>query len=377
MVINQTRLFATFTELCAIDSEPTCERLMADRMTRQLQSLGFSVSEDGTGERIGGTAGNLYARLEGNAAGEPLLFSCHLDRVAPGNGVKPRIEGDYISSDGTTVLGADDAAGLAAILEGITALKEAGKPYPTIELVLTVAEELALVGSGWFDLSQVSSRIGFILDAGGPIGEIVLQAPEQINFSAVFHGRSAHAGFAPEEGVSAIQIAGTAISRMGLLRIDAETTANIGSIYASGPTNIVPDRCELQGEVRSLQPAKVQAHAAALTAVMETAAREYGGTVEVDRKPCYPAYKLKEDCEPAGRAARAAGKIGVPVRFKATGGGSDANIFNSRGLPSVVLSCGYEKVHTTDERIPLKQLALLAEWVLAIIADGRNGEADQ
>jgi tripeptide aminopeptidase len=368
-MINKKRLFATFMELCSIDSEPTCERLMADRMTGQLKVLGFSVSEDGTGEKIGGNAGNLYARLEGTAAGEPLLFSCHLDRVVPGNGVKPRIEGDYIVSDGTTVLGADDASGLAAILEGITVLRETGRSYPSIELVLTVAEELALVGSGYFDISRVTSRIGFILDAGGPVGEIVVQAPEQIKFKAVFHGRSAHAGFAPEQGISAIQIAAAAISRMGLLRIDAETTANIGSIQASGPTNIVPARCELHGEVRSLDPAKVRSHIAGLSDVMQAAAQEYGGSVEIGIEPCYPAYKLNEDCEPARRAARAAGKIGVPVRFKATGGGSDANIFNSRGLPSVVLSCGYEKVHTTEERIPLAQLALLAEWVLAIIDD--------
>ena len=368
-MINKERLFATFIELCAIDSEPTCERLMADRLTGQLTSLGFLVTEDDTAGKIGGTAGNLYARLEGTSAGEPLLFSCHLDRVVPGNGVKPRIEGDYIVSDGTTVLGADDASGLAAVLEGITALIQANRPYPTIELVLTVSEELALVGSRHFDVSQVASPVGFILDAGGPVGEIVIQAPEQIKFTAVFHGRKAHAGFAPEAGISAIQVAGVAISRMGLLRIDEETTANIGSIFTSGPTNIVPDRCELQGEVRSLQSAKVQSHAASLVEVMERTAHEFGGTVEISIVPCYPAYTLDRNSEPAGRAARAAVGIGVPVRFKSTGGGSDANIFNSRGLPSVVLSCGYEKVHTTEERIPLAQLVLLAEWVLAIICD--------
>ena len=368
-MINRDRLFTTFLELCSIDSEPTCERLMADRLTAQLTALGCIVTEDHAGEKIGGTAGNLYARLEGTSAGEPLLFSCHMDRVVPGNGVVPRIEGNFIVSDGTTVLGADDASGLAAVLEAITVLKETGRPYPTIELVLTVAEELALVGSGYFDIAQVSSRTAFILDAAGPVGEIVIQAPEQIKFTAVFQGRSAHAGFAPQEGVSAIQIAGVAISRMPILRIDAETTANIGSIFAAGPNNIVPDRCELHGEVRSLDPVKVRSHVATLTEIMHTAAREYGGSVTISTVPCYPAYKLGEQSEPASRASRAAGKIGVPVRFKSTGGGSDANIFNSRQLPSAVLSCGYEKVHTTEERIPLDQLVLLAEWVLAIIDD--------
>lgn len=369
-MIDHNRLFNIFMELCAIDSEPTRERLMADRLTEQLTSLGFVVSEDDTGNKIGGNAGNLYARLEGTAAGDALLFSCHMDRVVPGMNVKPRIEGDYIVSDGTTVLGADDASGLAALLEGITVLKQSGGAHPTIELLLTVAEELSLVGSRHFDTTQVSSRTGFVLDAGGGVGEIVLQAPEHIKFTAVFHGRSAHAGFAPEQGIPAIQIAATAITRMELLRIDAETTANIGSISAIGPTNIVQDKCELQGEVRSLVPAKVKSHMEILSNVMQTAAAEYGGTVTIDTETSYQAYQLQEDSEPVCRAAQAAATIGVPVRYKATGGGSDANYFNSRGLPTVVLSCGYEKVHTTAERIPLKQLVLLTEWVLAIIGNG-------
>lgn len=371
-MINHTRLLSTFMGLCATDSEPTRERLMADRLTEQLTSLGFTVSEDDTGQKIGGSAGNMYARLEGTAPGEALLFSCHMDRVVPGVNVRPRLEGDYIVSDGTTVLGADDASGLAALLEGITVLKETGTAHPTIELVLTVAEELSLVGSKHFDTAQVSSRIGFVLDAGGDVGEIVLQAPEHMKFTAVFHGRSAHAGFAPEYGISAIQIAASAINRMALLRIDAETTANLGSISATGPTNIVQDRCELQGEVRSLTPRKVQSHMAALSVIMQTAASEYGGIVTIEAETSYQAYQLREDSEPVRRAALAATAVGVPVSYKATGGGSDANYFNSRGLPTVVLSCGYERVHTTAERIPVKQLVLLTEWVFAIISMGVN-----
>jgi tripeptide aminopeptidase len=369
-MINRQRLIGTFMELCTIDSEPKGERLMADRLTELLTDLGFTVSEDDTGDRIGGNAGNLLARLPGTGPGEPLFFSCHMDRVTPGIGVKPRLEGGYIVSDGTTVLGADDACGLAALLEGVTVLRETGTPHPTLELVLTVAEELALVGSSHWDTGLLTSRTGFVVDAAGPVGEIVVQAPEQVKFSAVFHGRSAHAGFAPEEGVSAIQVAAAAITRMPLLRIDPETTANIGTIVASGPTNIVAARCELHGEVRSLDPAKVQAQLAAIRAAMEGAAAESGARVEIGTVPCYPAYRLAETSAPAVRAARAARQIGVATRFTATGGGSDANIFNSKGLEAVVLSCGYEQVHTTAERISPEQLELLARWVLAIMTGG-------
>ena len=367
-MINRERLYARFMELCAIDSEPTRERLLADRLATLLAELGCTVTEDDTGEKIGGSAGNLVACLAGTGPGTPLLFSCHMDRVVPGVGVKPRIEGEFIVSDGTTVLGADDAAGLATLLEGLTVIREQGLPHPPIEIVLTVAEELALVGSSHLDTGRLTSRCGFVLDAGGPIGEIVVQAPEQAKINAVFHGKSSHAGFAPEEGISAIQMAAAAVGRMRLLRIDAETTANIGTIHAAGPTNIVCDRCELQAETRSLDPAKLRAQVNGMTEAMESAAREFGGSVEINVVPCYPSYRLAEDAGPARRAAEAARKIGVPVLFKPTGGGSDANIFNHRGIPAVVLSCGYEKVHTTEERIALKQLALLAEWVVAIIA---------
>ncbi|HEY6008361.1 MAG TPA: M20/M25/M40 family metallo-hydrolase, partial [Geobacteraceae bacterium] len=301
-MINKERLYSRFMELCAIDAESTRERLLADRLTELLAEIGGIVTEDDTGAKIGGTAGNLIVRLAGTGPGEPLLFSCHMDRVVPGVGVKPRIEGDFIVSDGTTVLGADDAAGLAAVLEALTTLRERNIPHPPLEIVLTVAEELALVGSRHLDTDQLVARCGFVLDAGGAIGEIVVQAPEQVKMRAVFRGRSAHAGFAPEQGVSAIQMAAAAIGRMKLLRIDAETTANIGSISASGPTNIVADRCELQAEARSLDPAKLRAQVAGMTEALEGAATEFGGRVEISVVPCYPAYRLAEDAAPAQRA---------------------------------------------------------------------------
>lgn len=376
MTIHTDRLCATFMDLCATDSESKRERLLADKLKERLAELGFFVVEDDAGERIGGTAGNLFARLPGTVEGEPILFSCHMDRVTPGTGVKPRLDGGYVVSDGTTVLGADDAAGIAAIIEGVRSLREQDIPRPPIELIFTVAEELGLLGSPHFDIGQVTAPYAFVLDASGPVGEIVVQAPEQVKIRAIFHGRKAHAGFAPEEGISAIQMAAAAIGRMKLLRIDPETTANIGTITASFPTNIVPDRCELEAEARSLSPDKLRAQTDSMRQAMDAAAAEFGGTVEIMETPCYRAYHLPEDAPAAAHAARAAGRTGVPFRFKATGGGSDANIFNSKGFPSVVLSCGYEGVHTTGERMSVDQLALLARWVVELILENcRQGES--
>ena len=372
-IINAERLLNTFLELCAIDAEPTRERPMADRLTSLLMERGFAVNEDDTGSRLGGNAGNLYATLPGTGPGETLLFSCHMDRVAPGTGVKPHREGDYIVSDGSTVLGADDVAGLAAVLEGITAVQEQGLSHPPLEILFSVAEELSLQGIEQFDASRIISRCGFVLDAGGPVGEIVVTAPEQVRLSAVIHGRAAHSGIAPEDGVSAIQIAAKAISRMPLMRIDEETTANIGSIRADGPTNIVSDRCELSAEARSTDPARLAVQVAAMQQALEEAASEAGGQVEINVRSNYRSYRLDPASEPVRRADTAARCLGLPVRHRSTGGGSDANFFNEWGIPTAVLCCGFEKVHTCQERMPVSQLTLLAQWVAAILTGSDEG----
>ena len=370
--INAKRLLNTFMELCSIDAEPTRERAMADRLTRFLTDLGCTVCEDDAGSRLGGNAGNLYATLPGTRPGEALLFSCHMDRVVPGCGVKPQLAGEYIVSDGSTVLGADDVAGLAAILEGITAVQEQGQPHPPLEMLFSVAEELSLQGIEQFDASRIVSRCGFVLDAGGPVGEVVVKAPEQVRLSAVIRGRAAHAGIAPQEGVSAIQIAASAIAGMKLLRIDDETTANIGSIRADGPTNIVSDRCEISAEVRSTDPARLAVQVAAMELALEEAARAAGGQVEINVRSNYRSYRLDPASDPVRRASAAARCLGFTVRHRSTGGGSDANFLNERGIPTAVLCCGYEKVHTCEERIAVAELMRLAQWVAVILTGGEE-----
>jgi tripeptide aminopeptidase len=366
-LVNRERVTELLIELCIINSGSRAERLMADALRLKLESLGFAVHEDGAGEKVGGDAGNLYARLPGTGDGAPLLFTSHMDRVTPGFNIKPHLEGDVVVSDGTTILGADDAAGLAAIIEAVQVLKEKELPHPTIELALTICEEVGLQGARHLDFDWFTAKTGFALDAGGKVGEIVVQAPSQAKINATFHGRAAHAGVAPEKGISAIQLAALAISRMRLLRIDEETTSNIGSLVADGPTNIVPQTCKLVAEARSLSQEKLEMQVAHLTEVMEQAAGELGGTVAVEVARSYTAYDLAADSAPVQMAQRAAKLIGVQPTLASTGGGSDANIFNGNGIPMAVLGVGYEEIHSTRERMPVDQLVGLAAWTLAII----------
>jgi tripeptide aminopeptidase len=366
-LVNRDRITKLLMDLCATDSGSRNERQMADKLKPMLADLGFTVTEDDAGAKVGGNAGNLYARLAGTAAGEPLLFSAHMDRVTPGLGVKPSIVDGKIVSDGTTILGADDAAGIAAVLETVQVLKERNLPYPTLELALTIGEEVGLLGARNLDYGYFTSKLGFALDSGGPVGEIVVKAPSQAKLNVTFKGKAAHAGVSPEKGVSAIQIAAIAIARMKLLRVDSETTANIGSIVAEGPTNIVPETCKFIAEARSLVQEKLEAQVADMQRCCEAAAAELGGMVEVEVLRSYSAFNLSPESAPVKRAAAAAERIGAPISITSTGGGSDANIFNGSGIPMAVLGVGYEDIHSTREKMPIDQLVLLAEWALAIV----------
>lgn len=368
-MVNKERLTNQLIDLCKTDSASRNERLMADKMKAMLTELGFVVHEDDAAAKVGGNTGNLYCRLEGTAPGEPVLFCAHLDRVTPGLGIQPRIENGALVSDGTTILAADDAAGLSAILEAVRVLKENNLPHPTIELCLSVCEEMSMLGSRQVDISWFQSKMGFALDADQPVGEITIKAPNKATFTATFHGKTAHAGLAPETGISAIQMAGVALSRMKLLRIDEETTANIGTISTEGRVNIVPGTCVITGEARSLDEDKLQAQVAGMREAMESAAREFGGKVDIDLVWANTGLHLTPESPSVARAARAAKKMGVEPKCVAVGGCSDASILSQKGLETTVLSMGFEAVHSTAERMPLDQLEAVAEWALAIILD--------
>jgi tripeptide aminopeptidase len=367
MTVNETRLVEEFLELVQIDSAPKDERRMADALLAKLKSLGLKAEEDDAGSKIGGNAGNVYAFLDGDPSLPPLLFSAHMDRVSPGYGIKPRVENGIIRSDGTTILAADDVAGVCAILEGIRTVKEQNIPHGRIEVVFTVAEEGGLFGAKNLDTSRLQAEAGFFLDSSGPVGTIIVQAPAQKSIRVKIHGRSAHAGVAPEEGINAIVVAAHAISSMRLGRIDPETTANIGVIRGGTATNIVPDLVELHGEARSRNEASLVAQTNHMVEAINAACEKHGARADIEVIDSYSAYHMKPDDYVVQLAGEAARHIGLEPVQQGTGGGSDANIINGRGIPSVVLGMGYENIHSTAESIPVDQLTKAAQLVAAII----------
>ncbi len=366
-MINQQRLVDTFVELVKIDSETGHERAIADHLKGLFSGLGLEVIEDDSQEKTGFGAGNLIINMTGNMEQTPIYFSCHMDTVTPGQNIQPVIKDGIISSDGTTILGADDKAGIATMIEAIRVIQEDELSHGNLQFVISVGEESQLVGAKAFDKKYLTSEFGYALDSGNTVGTIVTAAPSQAKVETVISGVTAHAGVAPEKGISAINIAAKAVSRMTLGRIDEETTANIGRFEGGTVTNIVADSCYLLSEARSINQEKLDKQVAHMKETFERTAEEMGGKADVNIIPAYPCFNAAGDSKVVQIAKQAAENIGITPELIHSGGGSDANIFNGLGVPTIVLAVGYEEIHTKNERMPIDQLEKLTSQVLEII----------
>ncbi|TCS93499.1 M20/M25/M40 family metallo-hydrolase [Hazenella coriacea] len=370
-MINKQRLIDEFLELVQVDSESGDERAICDLLTKKLSDLGLHVVEDDSAQATGHGAGNLIATLPGSVADAPTIyFTCHMDTVTPGKGIQPSIENDYIISDGTTILGSDDKAGLAALFEGLKQIQEQQLSHGTIQLIITAGEESGLMGARHLDHSLVNADFGFALDSNGPVGEIITSAPSQVKILATIYGKSAHAGVNPEDGISAIKLASRAIAQMPLGRIDEETTANIGRFQGGTASNIVTDRVEILAEARSRNQDKLEAQVEKMISAFKNVAAEMGAKEpEIEANQLYPSFSFEESDLVVQKAIAAIKKIGREPYIGASGGGSDANVIAGYGIPTVNLGLGYENIHTTSERMPIKELVKAAELVVSLIQE--------
>lgn len=355
-----------FIRLAEIDSPPRQERALADYLLARCAELGVQLSEDDTGKEIGGNAGNLYGFLPGDER-EPLLLCAHMDTVRSNHGLKVVIEDGKLCSQGRRhILGADDKVGIAAILEVLRRCQESRHAHPPIEVLFTIAEETGLLGAKSVDITRLHSKHGLVLDAGGRVGTVVKRSPVHYEFLIKVHGRAAHAGNSPETGINAIQIAAQIVGAIKLGRIDEYTTANIGKITGGAAINIVPDYAELTGEVRSHRPERATEYLESLSAVAKRIAAEYGGQGEVEATQSFPAMQLDEGSRIAVATRDAAAKIGLRYELVTKGGGSDANILNSRGLTCANLGIGCYLEHSNEEYVAVADLEKLVEYLMAI-----------
>lgn len=366
-MVNNTRLLDTFLEYVQIDSETGNEKAFADRMVQELKSLGGIVTTDNAGEALGSNGYNIYSTFEGTLPGEPILFSAHMDTVKPGIGIKPVVADGVIRSSGDTILASDDKSGVAGIIEAIRSIKEKQIPHRTFEVIFTICEEGGLRGAKQLDYSRIKSKKGVALDSSGNVGKIIAQAPGQIKIYADVIGKTAHAGIAPETGISAIQVAAHGIAKMNLLRLDDETTANIGTINAQYATNIVPDKVSIIAETRSRNYDKLQAQAKHMVDCLQHACDEFGAKLECRCDTAYVSYNVPHDHVLIKELSAVLVDMGIEPVVGSTGGGSDVNIFNLNGIDAVVLATGMSKVHTTNEYIEVRQLELTAEMMYRLM----------
>ena len=367
-MINRERLLAEFFELTRIDSPTKNERQIADILKSRLESMGSVVSEDEAGLAFGGNCGNIFAYLKGSLPKAPVvLLSAHMDTVDPCLNIEPVLQNGMITSAGSTILGADDKAGLAPILEALRILQELNIPHGDIQVIFNVAEEGGLHGSKNLDRTLLKADLGFVLDCGGGPGEIILAAPGQDGINVTIKGRASHAGAFPEGGISAIVVAAKAIAGMQTGRIDDETTCNIGTIQGGRATNIVADRVEITCESRSRDLEKLVIQTARMCETFKHYALEVGAVAEIEVIRLYEPYTLAEDSQVVVLASQAAKSAGLKVVFGETGGGSDANNYNRYGVPCAVLGIGMQKSHTTEECIKEEDLYQTARLVVEII----------
>jgi len=366
-----------FISLIKIDSESKNEKAVALKISEDLHYLGAEITFDNAHEKTGGNIGNLYGYFKGNVNKKPILFCAHMDTVVPGNDIKPQIVDDKIVTDGTTILGADDKSGIAEIIWAIKEINEANEDHAPIEVLFTISEEIGLLGAKLVDLSNIKSEFGYALDSH-EVGHVVTGAPSQNSMKFTIHGKESHAGAAPEYGVSAIKIAAEAISKMKLGRIDEETTCNIGIVKGGTATNIIPKEVILEVEARSHDKDKLQKVTNEIKQVLTDTAAKYKlsnfqASVESIIQKEYLAFVLKDDDPILLLAKKATENIGLPFKTGISGGGSDANIFNFKGLKMAVVGSGMDAVHTVNEFIKFVDLENGVKWVKEVIREYSRG----
>jgi len=354
-MINRERIVQTFLELVAIDSPSGEEDAMALELERRFTALGLECSQD--------EAGNVLGRRGGT--GEAILLSAHMDTVEPGRGIKPVWDGpDIIRSDGTTILGADNKAGCAVILEVIQSAIEDGAETRPIEVAISRGEEIGLDGATHMDYSRLTAKVAIVIDSGGPPSSIQGQAPYHSTYDIEVHGKSAHAGLEPEKGVPAISIAAEIIVGLPQGRFDSETTGNVGKVQGGLVRNAVPDHTLIQGEMRSMVEEKLE--------TLTTRAKRHVESVQ-DRHPearidarfgvAYPGYSLTDDDPAVKLLFPVLESLGFKPDPHPVGGGTDGNVFRGKGIASIVIGRGGYAQHTKEEYLVIPEMLQCAAVV--------------
>ncbi|KQL44272.1 peptidase M20 [Brevibacillus choshinensis] len=367
-LVNEERLLRDFLELAKLNGPSGKEQRIADYLVPRLEAMGFSIRFDEAHRQFDGECGNLVAYWEGtDPSVRPMFFSTHMDTVLPTEGLKPEIRDGIIYSDGTTILGADDRAALAAYLEAVQSIQEAGMPCGPIELILTVNEQRGLTGSRHMDYSLIQSKEGYVFDSSGDVGQIILQGPFSSKIYVELNGKSSHIGLNPEEGINAFLIAADVLKQLPLGKISEDTLANIGMIQGGELSSIIPGQVELIGEVRSFTEQGLVDQLNAMKETAERVAQEHGGTANVRFEKKYLGFHVGQETTLGQNAVQAAEDIQVDYYLTRTLGGADTNVLNENGLTCITLGNGFRNIHTFHEHISVQNLINTGIYTVSLI----------
>jgi tripeptide aminopeptidase len=369
---ERRRLHDTFAALCRIPSPSGSERACADVVVKELRGLGLLVAEDGAAAALGGDCGNLLVRIPGDGE-RSLLFCAHLDTVPVAAPIEPVVRDGGWENANEAILGADNKVAVAAMMTLAHRLTAAPSAVG-VELLFTVGEEVALAGAKEFEVGILRSRIGYTFDSAAPVGGVVVASPTHYRITAELRGVAAHAGVRPEMGRSAILAAARAIANMRLGRIDSQTTANIGTIDGGSAANIVPDRCRVLGEARSLEAARAEQLASEIVECLTDAANDPECECDLDAsmERQFDGYRVRPSSAEVALAFDALRDCGYEPQPTTSGGGSDANVLRARGLAVLNLANGTERNHEPSERVSTAALEGILDVAIALLERARG-----
>ena len=369
-MINEDRLISLFKELCLIDAPALAEKDSVAFAKKLLLDLGLEVQEDEAGSKIGGNANNLIAWLRGNKAGAPKVYlSAHFDTVEPTAGLVIEERDGVFYSASDTILGADDKGGMAPAIEAVRCLMESGEPHGDVCLLLSVAEEIGLKGADALEIEKLGLDFGYVFDTGPPVGSFVTRTATHDKLEVTVIGKPAHSGKDPENGINAISVAAEALHGMRLGRISPDTTANFGIIEGGTAVNVVCPSVRLKGEARSTNVAALEEQVSHMIQRFEEAGRNWGAQIRIEHHRHYNAYQVPDDSKVVQIAQRASKSLGFEPELRTTLGGSDANIYNAKGVPSIVVATGMKAIHTHDEHVSRKDLVDTARLALQLLLE--------
>jgi len=359
-MINKDRAVTKFMELVQIDSVSKQERAMADYLIEHFASRGHEVVEDLKSKAAvdGATTGNIIVKIAGKGAlkNNPAILLCsHMDTVEPGNNIKPHIteDGKRVVSDGTTILGADDKGGISQIIELVEIFSENDIAHPPLELLFPICEEIRLLGTRALDTSLITAKTVYVLDGGPDVGDVLIGGPTAYDVIGKISGKAAHAGVEPEKGISSVQVLGHAIANMKLLKVDEDTSSNIGFVKADYPLNVVPEITTFGFEVRSLDGAKADAQLQHLMDCVEDACTKFGASVEWDVNKVLTAYQLSQENSVLKHYHEVCAANGIAVKETISRGGTDLSSLIAHGLEGIVIATGGEGPHTLEEYLDI------------------------